>query len=590
MIHPTPPQRSASCMPGNLILYRESRSDLPLWPSVYLTDDATPQSFLETRPHGFFSIVLKLAPRIDTSLLRWAQISQMIPFDPSTADEHAKRSVPGLSDAYDVACEAENSGFDLDYWKAILASSQEQETMVVDSDNEDWSHDPEMFQAIQMSILDCGPQKTASRSNTPAACSNQATNRSRSATLRAESHAPDPYDSELPLLIRRPVQQIPRILPPAPSSLFKSSLYDDHPRLPKRLGLSSINADTKSPSSPQRRRLDEYIGSSTRVDPFSPFSQPSRNKSPTIYISDSDSSSPPRRKRPCAINETSSSSRRPQHSVGSSRKSATSGVTAEQVFRRNDLNTSASVAPHDDVLDEELDESSQFVQVFVGPEVDPASSSDIDPHRRKYKLQLMKNHVWDRPYFRDTLSARNYFEPIGDNTWELVHPRLADISPEDFTWAAEFLSDGDFGHREPEDEEQVAESFAQCISAWRTAELLSMDDLLEHIVEKMRGTQAWWDLWSVMAFACSIYQSEVPLQAHRELKTLFSEYIADLFFVYIEDHALSGAFLTRLKQLPELERDVLMKRVSQLEARPQLQQDDGLPQEEDDTKDLGLNS
>lgn len=218
-------------------------------------------------------------------------------------------------------------------------------------------------------------------------------------------------------------------------------------------------------------------------------------------------------------------------------------------------------------LTQNSDESSQFVQVFIGPEIDPAEDPNVDPQRRRYKLLLLKHHIWERSYFRDTLSGRNYIEPVGVNTWELVHPRLIDISPEDFRWVAEFLSDGDFGIKDPEDEEQVAETFAECMSAWRTAEVLSMDDLLEHIVDKLRTAQPLWDLWNVFAFACSIYQNEVSLQAHDKMKTLFSEYIADLFYIYLEDDHLSSTFLTRLKQLPELERDVLMKRVVQLNRR-----------------------
>jgi hypothetical protein len=224
------------------------------------------------------------------------------------------------------------------------------------------------------------------------------------------------------------------------------------------------------------------------------------------------------------------------------------------------------------------------VQIFVGPETDPTNNSDIDPQRRKYKLQLLKHHVWDRPYFRDTLSARNYIEPIGDNTWELVHPRLVDIAPEDFRWAAEYLSDGDFGHREPETEEEAADTFAQCVSAWRTAELLDMDDLLEHIVDKIRSSKPWWDLLNVMAFTVSIYQSEVSLQAHDDLKALFSEYIADLFYVYLEDDHLSSNFTDRLKQLPELERDILRNRMTQLERRVQPQ---GEGEEEAGAQEVG---
>lgn len=153
--------------------------------------------------------------------------------------------------------------------------------------------------------------------------------------------------------------------------------------------------------------------------------------------------------------------------------------------------------------------------MYVGPELDLTTDPSVDPQRRRYKLQLMKHNIWDRTYFRDTLSGSNYFEPVGDNTWELVHPRLAEILPEDFRLAAEFLSDSSFGIRDPETEEQVAEAFVECITAWKTAELLSMDDLLEHVVEKVRSARPWCDPFNVMLFACFIYTNDVPLKAHR---------------------------------------------------------------------------
>lgn len=222
--------------------------------------------------------------------------------------------------------------------------------------------------------------------------------------------------------------------------------------------------------------------------------------------------------------------------------------------------------------------------------MDPTNDSDIDPLRRRYRLQLPKHYLWNRPYFRGALSGKNYIEPIGDNTWELVHPRLRDITPEDFRWAAEYLSDGDFGHRESETEEEVTETFAQCMSAWRTAETLDMDDLLDHIVDKISVSQPLWDLWNVMAFAVSIYQSEVALPAHDRLKALFSEYIAELFYVYLEDDHLNGTFTARLKQLPELERDVLNKRLARLEYQAQLGEEEHAVIEEGNEDEIGLYS
>lgn len=202
--------------------------------------------------------------------------------------------------------------------------------------------------------------------------------------------------------------------------------------------------------------------------------------------------------------------------------------------------------------------------------------------RKQHRFQLLKLCVWDRRCFRDTVSARNYFTPVGENTWELQHPRLSEIDPEDFKLVAEFLSNGYFGHKHPDDEEQVANTFAECISTWRTAELLSMDDLLDHIVDKIRATRPWWDMVSVMAFACSVYQSEIPLQAHVEIKTMLSEYIAEWYDIYIEDDHLRSEFMTRLRQLPDLKKHVLAKILSQLDQREEPHGEQAVPQGEEE--------
>ncbi|KAJ4350741.1 hypothetical protein N0V95_004473 [Ascochyta clinopodiicola] len=238
------------------------------------------------------------------------------------------------------------------------------------------------------------------------------------------------------------------------------------------------------------------------------------------------------------------------------------GRRSQPLRFRKRSNISAVPLPNDDVIEENFN---QFVQVFVGPKVE--DDPEADPERKQHRFQLMKCHVWERPYFRNTVSAHNYLTPVGENTWELEHPRLSDISPDDFKLVAEFLSDGDFGHRRPQDEEKVAETFAQCISAWQTAELLNMNDLLDHIVMKIKKTQGLWDMVDVIAFACSVYQSEISLQTHDELKALFSEYIADYFYVYIGDDHLNSHFITRLQQLPELERDVFEKKAAQSSQR-----------------------
>jgi hypothetical protein len=228
------------------------------------------------------------------------------------------------------------------------------------------------------------------------------------------------------------------------------------------------------------------------------------------------------------------------------------------------------------------EESNQFVQVFVGPHIDPNDDPDVDPERKQHRFQLLKCHVWDRPYFRNTISARNYFLPIGDNAWELQHPHLTDIHPDDFKLIAEYLTDNDFGHRHPQGEEQVSETFAHCMSAWRTAELLGMDDLLDHIVEKMEATTEDWNMYNVMAFACNLYQPcDYPLDAHDKIKGLLTGYIAEYFFIYIDADDLRAEFLDRLKQSPEFKHDVLIKVAGQPNHQQRAAEVDGADEDMD---------
>ena len=57
------------CSPGSVVLYKESQSDLPPWPAICLTDEATPDLFLRTRPDAFCNVVLKLASSLDLGQL-----------------------------------------------------------------------------------------------------------------------------------------------------------------------------------------------------------------------------------------------------------------------------------------------------------------------------------------------------------------------------------------------------------------------------------------------------------------------------------------------------------------------------------------
>ena len=204
------------------------------------------------------------------------------------------------------------------------------------------------------------------------------------------------------------------------------------------------------------------------------------------------------------------------------------------------------------------EDSNQFVQVFVGPEVDDA---EADPKRRQHRFQILKGKVWDRPYFRNNVHAISYITPVGENTWELTHPKLPEINPADFRFAAEYLTDGHFGFRQPDGKDQIEEAFAQCFSAWGVAQQLSMDDFQEHIIEKIQSI-APWDMYDVFASACCVYSSpDIPSEACRRLRDMLCSFIAEHYTIYVKDEAFREQFLGRLEQLSELGIDVYLKMV-----------------------------
>jgi hypothetical protein len=208
-------------------------------------------------------------------------------------------------------------------------------------------------------------------------------------------------------------------------------------------------------------------------------------------------------------------------------------------------------------------ESKEFVQVSVG---DPAEI-----------FMLYKSDVWNKPYFRDDRTGINYFDLNDQDMWVLKHPKFATMVPEDFRFIAEYLGSGDFGHRFPEDDEQIEESFSQCISTWVSAESLGMNDLLDDITEKLEHRISPWPMWDVMAFACYVYgPSRVSLPVHDKMKALLADSMAEHYWVYIEDEHLSGQFLERLRELPELERDIQGRRFPAI--NPQV----GLPEDDED--------
>lgn len=86
-----------------------------------------------------------------------------------------------------------------------------------------------------------------------------------------------------------------------------------------------------------------------------------------------------------------------------------------------------------------------------------------------------------------------------------------------------------------------------------------MDDLQEHIIDKVQGF-APWDMYNVFAFAVCVYDTnEVSSEACRRLKDVLSSFIAENFDIYLRDDALRDPFLDRLGQMSQLAIDVHKK-------------------------------
>ncbi|KAH7077796.1 hypothetical protein BKA63DRAFT_439951 [Paraphoma chrysanthemicola] len=225
-----------------------------------------------------------------------------------------------------------------------------------------------------------------------------------------------------------------------------------------------------------------------------------------------------------------------------------------------------SNGPTSDVVEGDLCESRDFVQLRVGQNLDV--------------LTLQKKDVWDRPYFKDSRGGLNHFILNEENTYELRHPGLAEIDVVDFQFVAEYLTVGEFGIRFPDDKEQAKEAVAQCVSAWESAEKLTMGDMLEHIAEKVKYIE--WDNEDVLTLAILVYGSSgARLPAHDAMRDWISSYLAHHFWVYIKDDAITNPFRKRLRRLRELERDVFEKRTKHLTA--------GVEDEDDESDEERIN-
>ncbi|CAN9116040.1 unnamed protein product [Alternaria alternata] len=206
--------------------------------------------------------------------------------------------------------------------------------------------------------------------------------------------------------------------------------------------------------------------------------------------------------------------------------------------------------PISDAVEGEILQSKGFVQVLVGP------NSQVST--------LQKESIWNRPYFRDPRFGVNLFDHNDDGIWNLQHPALVEIDPEDFIFAAEYLESGGFGYRYPQDGGEMEEAFAQCVSAWFTAEKLGMSDMMDHVVEKLEGCIEP-EMQDVLVFAYQVYVSQdTALPSQVRLKDYLAMYIAENWWIYLDDDNLSSDFIEKLKRLPELERDIYERRLPAL--------------------------
>jgi len=193
----------------------------------------------------------------------------------------------------------------------------------------------------------------------------------------------------------------------------------------------------------------------------------------------------------------------------------------------------------------------------------------VGPDQEVYNLQI--SCLWDRPYFRDSKQGLLLIDHNDAGMWELKHPALVDINPEDFTFIAEYLESDGFGHRNPQEGEETNEAFAQCVAAWITAEKLGMWDMLEHVAEKLKGIQP--GMLEVLVFCRHVYAEDATSLSQDDVRDYLAVYIVEHWWTYWGDDHLRPNFMELLQQFPQLDRDVNERRGPVLEERIDQSQD-----------------
>lgn len=143
-------------------------------------------------------------------------------------------------------------------------------------------------------------------------------------------------------------------------------------------------------------------------------------------------------------------------------------------------------------------------------------------------------------------------------------PCLETISPEDFRYAAEFISTREFGIRLIDDENRDI-AIAECIAAWEVADKLCIEDMLEHVLKKSQQAMPW-STEEVTYFAGIVYKTtDSMFKCYKDMKELLSEYIAAKYYDIIEKYG--ETFTSRMRNIAELERDVFKKLMMKAEQR-----------------------
>ena len=151
-----------------------------------------------------------------------------------------------------------------------------------------------------------------------------------------------------------------------------------------------------------------------------------------------------------------------------------------------------------------------------------------------------------------------------DGTYRIGLPCLEDFHRDDFRFVAEFLQTGRFGYSVIDDENR-REALAQCAAAWEIGDRLGMEDLLEHIAEKLEHIRPW-ELEDAFIFATIVYMTpDALLDGHGRVKRLLTDFLAENFYDLAQRHG--NSFTDRLQKVPELERDIHLKMVEWAEQK-----------------------